>query len=328
MWVSKHDQASPSPLIRRVLDALERAGSQPRRAGRGWSARCPAHEDRTPSLSLGVGRDGRVLVRCWAGCDTRTVLGVLGVGWSGLFATPPESSRRPSAGAATIRKLTPPAAPEPRRPPLGEVLDVWTHCRPLCDDAEAAAWARARGLDPTAIADRDLARALPSERRTPGWARIRGATWGVSGYRIVLPLFAPTGALMSLHARNVSPTSEPKGAFPAGHAVSGLVMADDAGRKLLVAGELPGTLWIVEGAPDFLIGATEWGDAADPWPAILGVVSGSWTPAIAARVPEGATVVVAVDHDEAGERYAARIAETLRGHVELRRWFASAEARV
>jgi hypothetical protein len=105
-------------------------------------------------------------------------------------------------------------------------------------------------------------------------------------------------------------------------------MADDAGRKLLVAGELPGTLWIVEGAPDFLIGATEWGDAADPWPAILGVVSGSWTPAIAARVPEGATVVVAVDHDEAGERYAARIAETLRGHVELRRWFASAEARV
>ncbi len=40
-----------------------------RRAGAGWVARCPAHDDREPSLSIGVGRDGRVLLHCFAGCS-------------------------------------------------------------------------------------------------------------------------------------------------------------------------------------------------------------------------------------------------------------------
>ncbi len=35
----------------------------------GYMARCPAHEDRTPSLSV-TERDGRVLVNCFAGCPT------------------------------------------------------------------------------------------------------------------------------------------------------------------------------------------------------------------------------------------------------------------
>lgn len=35
-----------------------------------WLARCPAHADRTPSLAIRDGEGGRVLVRCWAGCDT------------------------------------------------------------------------------------------------------------------------------------------------------------------------------------------------------------------------------------------------------------------
>lgn len=39
------------------------------RTGNGWTARCPAHEDRNPSLSIREGREGRVLVKCFAGCD-------------------------------------------------------------------------------------------------------------------------------------------------------------------------------------------------------------------------------------------------------------------
>lgn len=41
------------------------------------TARCPAHEDRHPSLSLRDSADGRLLVRCHAGCDGRTVLAAL-----------------------------------------------------------------------------------------------------------------------------------------------------------------------------------------------------------------------------------------------------------
>jgi hypothetical protein len=40
-------------------------------------ARCPAHDDRHPSLSLRDGRDGRLLVKCHAGCDWRAVLDAL-----------------------------------------------------------------------------------------------------------------------------------------------------------------------------------------------------------------------------------------------------------
>jgi len=45
-----------------------------RKAGSGWSARCPAHDDRTPSLSLRDSGDGKVLVRCHAGCDQDEVI--------------------------------------------------------------------------------------------------------------------------------------------------------------------------------------------------------------------------------------------------------------
>ncbi len=45
-----------------------------RTAGSGWSAHCPAHDDRTQSLSLRETPDGKVLVRCHAGCDQDAVI--------------------------------------------------------------------------------------------------------------------------------------------------------------------------------------------------------------------------------------------------------------
>ena len=39
-----------------------------------WKARCPAHEDRSPSLSVREVEDGRILVHCFAGCDVHSIL--------------------------------------------------------------------------------------------------------------------------------------------------------------------------------------------------------------------------------------------------------------
>jgi hypothetical protein len=47
-----------------------------RRCGRGWLAKCPAHDDRGPSLSI-CERDGKVLVHCFAGCSQREVVEAL-----------------------------------------------------------------------------------------------------------------------------------------------------------------------------------------------------------------------------------------------------------
>lgn len=45
-----------------------------RKTGSGWSARCPAHDDRTPSLSLRSTGDGKVLFYCHAGCNQDEVI--------------------------------------------------------------------------------------------------------------------------------------------------------------------------------------------------------------------------------------------------------------
>ncbi|MEJ5370248.1 MAG: CHC2 zinc finger domain-containing protein [Bryobacteraceae bacterium] len=47
-----------------------------RRSGDGWMARCPAHDDRNPSLSVNE-RGGRVLVHCFAGCSQEAVIAEL-----------------------------------------------------------------------------------------------------------------------------------------------------------------------------------------------------------------------------------------------------------
>ncbi len=47
------------------------------RSGEGWTARCPAHDDRTPSLSIRHADDGKVLVHCHAGCNQERVIAAL-----------------------------------------------------------------------------------------------------------------------------------------------------------------------------------------------------------------------------------------------------------
>src|SRR5262245_55615161 len=56
-----------------------------KKVGNGWSARCPAHDDRTASLSIAQGDDGTVLVKCHAGCDTSAVLAAIDLRLADLF---------------------------------------------------------------------------------------------------------------------------------------------------------------------------------------------------------------------------------------------------
>jgi hypothetical protein len=74
-------------------------GAKPK--GRGWVARCPAHNDRTPSLSIDQGDDGRALLHCHAGCTHDAIAAALGIERRELFADARES-----------------VAPQPRAPRL------------------------------------------------------------------------------------------------------------------------------------------------------------------------------------------------------------------
>lgn len=69
---------------------------------RRWTALCPAHDDRSPSLSIEETEDGRVLVHCFAGCGVDEVVASVDLRMSDLF---PERERalRP-AGASPRSK--------------------------------------------------------------------------------------------------------------------------------------------------------------------------------------------------------------------------------
>ena len=50
-----------------------------------WVACCPAHEDRSPSLAVKEGSDGRVLLHCFAGCEVEDILGAVGLTFSDIM---------------------------------------------------------------------------------------------------------------------------------------------------------------------------------------------------------------------------------------------------
>lgn len=58
-----------------------------------WIACCPSHVDTTPSLSIRVADDGRILLHCFAGCPVREVVEALGLELSDLFPDSPSRGR-------------------------------------------------------------------------------------------------------------------------------------------------------------------------------------------------------------------------------------------
>jgi hypothetical protein len=59
-----------------ILDHLE--GVRPNGREK-YMARCPAHSDKSPSLSIWLKDDGRILLKCFAGCETESVLSAMGL---------------------------------------------------------------------------------------------------------------------------------------------------------------------------------------------------------------------------------------------------------
>lgn len=303
-----------------------------RQGSRGLKIRCPAHADSTASCSVREGDDGTLQVTCF-GCslsgdvfsliaavhslDTRRDFPAIKKIASDLAAVEPGSAPPPPA---------PPRVHAPAQyPPANEVAAVWAKCVPVLDAPEVSAWLRSRGLDSGAVEDFDLARAIPDGVVLPWWAAQGSRTWIESGHKCIVPLFDATGALRSLRSRRVTDGDSVKVLAPRSCKTAGLIMADAGGRLSLAGGE---RFWpegeqlrvvISEGDADFLSWATRFSDADESAPAVFGMFSGSWCPAIAARIPDGAYVAIWTDHDEAGAKYATTVAASLQDRCEVLR---------
>ena len=116
------------------VSRLEKA----KRTGKGsWLARCPAHLDRSPSLSIAEKEDGRLLVCCHAGCGIEAITAAVGVEITDLF--PPKAIEH----APRVARPFPVADVLAALADECEVLDIILHdvdwCVPLKqDDIERA----------------------------------------------------------------------------------------------------------------------------------------------------------------------------------------------
>lgn len=69
-----------------IADKLLNQLTKVKRTGReSWIACCPAHDDKTPSMTITEKDDGRVLVHCFAGCSVDSILGAVGLTFSDIY---------------------------------------------------------------------------------------------------------------------------------------------------------------------------------------------------------------------------------------------------
>lgn len=353
-WIDRMRRADPL----HVAGALGLTIRPARGASGGSIVGCPrcGADRRHPSRgdrrgALGVRADGRGFrcMQCDLSGDAITLVAWVegGAEWARLSPTGKDKVRQwcehytGTESIAFDARDRAPAAPA-TYPPAAEVQALIEQCRQVDMDAGVAAYLRGRCIDPGAVADRQLAWALPVDAEPPAWAtrrwdaaERRWLSWIDTSHRLIVPLYDAQGVLRSVLARSIDTAVALKSVAPTGFQRTGLVMACPFGRWLLANGTRP-EWWpaeqelrviVAEGEPDHLTIATTWSDAAEYAPATLGVVAGGWSAAIATRIPDHTTVDVATHADQAGDRYAEQVAASLAGRpIIVRRWKASQEA--
>lgn len=75
--------------VEMVLSMLDKVKSTGGKGQRQWVARCPAHDDREPSMSISEGHNGKVLMSCHRGCEFNEILSALGLSYQQLNPSEP-----------------------------------------------------------------------------------------------------------------------------------------------------------------------------------------------------------------------------------------------
>lgn len=256
-----------------------------RRSGRGWRAHCPVHEDHTPSLHIAEGEDGRLLLKCFAGCSWGALRDALMA--RGLLPDRRQSVPDAEQQARWWRERK---AEEMTR--IGAARRLWGQAVPITPDNPAGRYLSRRRLPgPWPATLRFLPRAWhPTGRTFP--ALIAAATRWPDRVPVAVQLTALT---LDGQKAMVDPVRWTRGVLRG------------AAVRLAPWGE-GGAIILTEGIEDGLSALSV--PASTPW-AVLGVGN-----ARDVVLPDGAEVVLALDGDQAGRRGAEAAAQTMhaRGH--------------
>lgn len=168
-------RAVTASLREQLADIATRCDNPIKESADQWSARCPAHNDRSPSLRIGAGENGRPLVQCLTGCDYADVRAALidrGVSASLLGPAPTTGAKRSST-----------AKPKAR-----------TQAKPLPSEEDVAGWHERLMKSPDLKSNRSYLR----ESRGLKKATLRRYQIGYERGRYVIPVRDEAGALVNL----------------------------------------------------------------------------------------------------------------------------------
>lgn len=202
-------------------------------------------------------------------------------------------------------------------PALTELEALWRDSGAVADDADASGALVARRIDPLDVDRLGLAVCFRREiarDRLPRWASYQGQTWRDTGHRMLVRAYDCDGEWRSVRAWRLVDGSAPKRLPPSGHKAAGLVLANRLGAALLRGERVGRRILMVEGEPDHLVRSI-----VNPLLPVLGILSGSWHAGFAKRVPLGSEVVIRTHADQAGDRYAEQILETIRDRAHVYR---------
>ena len=141
-----------------------------KKSGNGWSAHCPAHNDKNPSLSISD-KNGKVLVKCHAGCSQSAVIESLkNMGlWKGRRDNF-EHLKKPSRKLTSVQrhgKARPELTPEDKR---RMALKIWKESMPAAN-TPVATYMASRGLTiplPASLRFHPVLKHFPSGKTYPG----------------------------------------------------------------------------------------------------------------------------------------------------------------
>jgi putative DNA primase/helicase len=210
-----------------------------RRGESSWVARCPAHDDRHPSLSIAEGADGRLLLRCFAGCS-----------WSAIKTALEARSLWPGRQAYSPGLARPWGMSHGRYPPvlepdkLAAVTQIWRRAKPA-PGTEVENYLRSRSI-PTPV---------PPTLRC---ARLKHQESGLGLPCMVAAVQAADGRLTGLHRTYLQPDGSGKADVqPAkkmlGACRSGAVRLTPVAQRLALCEGIETGLSIREACPDLAV---------------------------------------------------------------------------
>ena len=86
-----------------MIDKILQHLSKVKKTSKGYQAQCPAHADKSPSLSIKETADGRILLHCHAGCTAEAVVASIGLKLSDLYHPATNTPRRPPPAPGVSR---------------------------------------------------------------------------------------------------------------------------------------------------------------------------------------------------------------------------------